>query len=208
MNFHLEVLRPAQQKVLRQLSPATSELQFYLGGGTALAIHFGHRHSIDLDFFTSEKLDPLGLFRELRHRRVSLQQEETESGTLRGIISGVSVSFMEYKYRMLRSPLEWAELGLRIAAPEDLAAMKLAAIVQRGSKKDFVDIYALIREGYALPEQLRMYQKKFQFSEIGHVIFALAYFDDANRERMPRMLWKADWKTIRAALQKTLDESV
>jgi len=208
MNFHAGVLRPAQTKVLRQLSPATSDLQFYLGGGTALAIHFGHRHSVDLDFFTSGKLDPLSLFRELGHRRIFLKQEETESGTLRGIVSGVPVSFMEYEYRMLRSPLEWAELGLRIAAPEDLAAMKLAAIVQRGSKKDFIDIYALIREGYALTELLRLYQEKFHFSEIGHVIIALAYFDDANRERLPKMIWKADWKTIRQTLQKRLDEFV
>jgi predicted nucleotidyltransferase component of viral defense system len=208
MNFHSEILAPAQNRVLRQLGPVAAGSAFYLGGGTALALHFGHRGSVDFDFFTSEELDPLLLSRLLGKQGVRMRQEETERGTLRGVVSGVQVSFMEFPYPMLKPPALWAEWGVKIAAPEDLAAMKLAAIADRGSKRDFIDLYALTHMGYTLPAMLELYQAKFRISNRAHVLYGLAYFDDANHQRTPRMLWKADWKTIRATLQKRLDELV
>jgi hypothetical protein len=79
--------------------------------------------------------------------------------------------------------------------------MKLSAIAQRGYKKDFVDLYALGMKSFSLKQMLRFYQRKFSLKDIGHVVFALTYFDDADKERMPVMAWRTQWKTIRATIQ-------
>ena len=92
-------------------------------------------------------------------------------------------------------------MGLDLASTQDLAAMKLSAIVQRGSKKDFIDIFALAKSGMALSEMLDAYQYKFKTREIGHVLYALTYFDDSDRELSPIMLWKVDWQTIKTSIR-------
>jgi hypothetical protein len=79
--------------------------------------------------------------------------------------------------------------------------MKLSAIAQRGHKKDFVDLYVLGTKSFSLKQMLSFYQKKFSLRDIGHVLFALSYFDDAEKERMPMMLWKIQWNTMKKAIQ-------
>jgi hypothetical protein len=86
--------------------------------------------------------------------------------------------------------------------------MKLSAIAQRGSKKDFVDIYALALSRRPLREMLRLYQEKYNVKDIAPVLYGLAYFDDADRERMPTMLWKVDWRAIRRSIRVSLKEIV
>jgi hypothetical protein len=78
--------------------------------------------------------------------------------------------------------------------------MKLSAIAQRGSRKDFVALYALGRSGLSLQDMLGWYRQKFDVEDIGHLLYALLYLDDADAERMPRMLWKADWKEIKRTI--------
>jgi hypothetical protein len=84
-----------------------------------------------------------------------------------------------------------------LASLEDLACMKLSAIAQRGARKDFCDIYALGKKAFSLSQMLGFYQKKFSISDIGSVLYGLVYFDDAESERMPRMLWDVTWREIR-----------
>ena len=117
--------------------------------------------------------------------------------------SGVRVSFLEYRYPLLE-PL--VELGdLRLAALEDIAAMKLAAVAQRGSKKDFVDIFALGRR-FGLAEMLGLYRAKYAVKDIGHVLIALAYFDDADRERMPTLLRRWNWSTMKSSIRRWISD--
>ena len=94
---------------------------------------------------------------------------------------------------MLDPIVLWPAYGCRLAGLRDLASMKLSAITQRGSTKDFVDLYALGETGQALPEMLSWYGEKFGVTDIGHVFYALAYSDDAESERMPRMIRKMSW---------------
>jgi len=180
-----------------------SQGQFYLGGGTALASRFGHRRSADLDWFTRERLaDPLRLAQEIRDEGVPFVTAQLEQGTLHGTVSGVRVSFLEYRYPLLTTAVLWPKFGCLIASPEDLACMKLSALAQRGSKKDFIDIYALGLELHSLPAMLRLYQQKYTIGDVGHVLYSLVYFDDADRERMPRMLWDTDWRVVKKTLRE------
>jgi hypothetical protein len=207
MKYYEEVLSVQQRQVLSQLGPLLTERQFYLAGGTALALHLGHRRSVDLGWFTPAQLaEPLRLAQELRDAGIPLVTDAVERGTLHGTVSGVRVTFLEYRYGLLAPLVPWPEYACQVAAVDDLACMKLAATAQRGSKKDFVDIYALGLRHCALPEMLRLYQQKYAVRDIGHVLYALVYFDDANRERMPEMLWDKDWQSIKKTIQEWVKE--
>lgn len=84
---------------------------------------------------------------------------------------------------------------------DDLACMKLSAVAQRGSKKDFIDVYAIGLRHAALDRMLQLYREKFSIQDIAHVLYGLSYFDDADRERTPRMLWDVDWRFVKATLR-------
>ncbi|MGQ9556145.1 MAG: nucleotidyl transferase AbiEii/AbiGii toxin family protein [Anaerolineae bacterium] len=202
VSFYPEALSAAQSDVLRQLGPVMTERRFYLGGGTAVAIHLGHRQSLDLDWFSSERLtDPLRLAHELRDEGISFSTAQVERGTLHGTVVSVRLSLFEYRYELLAPLVPWLEMGCNLASLDDLAAMKLAAVAQRGSKKDFLDIYALGLAYAPLGDMLRLYQRKYNVQDIGHVLYSLAYFADADKERSPKLLWKDDWRNVKRTIQ-------
>ncbi|HZZ79124.1 MAG TPA: nucleotidyl transferase AbiEii/AbiGii toxin family protein [Gemmataceae bacterium] len=204
MAWHLEVLGRRQQRVLARIGPLLSERGFYLAGGTAVALRLGHRHSVDFDWFITDGLaSPLGLAEELRGLDVPFETDEVAPGTLHGRVSGVNVSFLRYRYPMLTEPDTWRQT--RIAGRADLAAMKLSAIAQRGAKKDFVDIYGLGKRS-SLRQMLQWYQHKHGVQDMTHMLCSLAYFDDAERERMPTMFWQVTWPTIKDTIRKKLQK--
>jgi predicted nucleotidyltransferase component of viral defense system len=108
---------------------------------------------------------------------------------------------MGSKVSSLKPMLTWKEYNCPLASLADLACMKLAAIAQRGSKKDFVDIYALGQETFSLTNMLTFYRRKYDVQDIGHILYGLSYFDQAEKERTPRMIWNVDWKEIRKTIQ-------
>lgn len=203
MSFHLEILTERQQEVLRLLGPKVTEERFYLAGGTAIALLLGHRHSDDFDWFLDGDLaDPLVLARDIQDSGIPLATGHIARGTLYGTIRDVRVSFIEFRYRLLDPFVLWPELGCRLAGFKDLACMKLSAIAQRGARKDFIDLYALFREGLSLADMLDWYQEKFGVRELGHVLYSLVYFDDAEAEPMPRMIWNADWRQVKETVRE------
>ncbi len=139
------VLTSNQIKLLRELCPVVKE-RFFLAGGTAIALYFGHRLSIDLDFFSLQGFIPSNLLSKLTEKKIKILQLEKE--TLHLLIQNTKVSFLCFPYPLLE-PLKEIELfSCKIASAKDLAAMKLLAISQRGSKRDFIDLYAFLQEGF------------------------------------------------------------
>jgi predicted nucleotidyltransferase component of viral defense system len=205
MTWHPEILSRRQRHVLAQLGPSVTQNAFYLAGGTALALHLGHRRSVDLDWFTAEKIpDPLRLAQDLREDGVAFVTGQVAQGTLYGSVRGVRVSLMEYRYPLLADLRSWRRGEIRVAARADLAAMKLAAVAQRGAKKDFVDVYALGRRSFSLRRMLGWYKEKYTIQDIAHVLYSLAYFDDADTEQMPRLLWDMNWRNMKETLRRWL----
>jgi hypothetical protein len=181
--------------------------RFYLGGGTALALHLGHRRSVDFDWFTREYIaDPLHLARDLNDQDIAFVTGSIERGTLHGLVSGVQVSFLEYRYPLLQPLVTWPMFACMLASPADLACMKLSALAQRGAKKDFVDVYALGIAYCSLSDMLGWYQQKYAVTDLTHVLYSLAYFDDADRERMPRMFWDSNWRMIKKTIVQWLQD--
>jgi len=202
MTFYPEVMPATQQTMLRRLAAVASDRGLYLAGGTALAIQIGHRRSIDLDWFSPSAIDPMDLAADLRRGGLPIEVTDMEEGTLHGMAGGVKLSFLEYRYPDLVPPIDWADYGVRLAALEDLACMKLSAIGGRGSKKDFIDLFALGREGFTFEQMLMFYRQKYDVSDLGHTLFALTYFDDAEQDETPAMLWQVDWDEVKTAIER------
>lgn len=200
---HLEILPQTQQGVLAELGEVAHRGGFYLAGGTAVALHLGHRRSIDLDWFTEGELDdPQRYAAELRTDGVAWTTRQTAPGTLHGAVHGVKVSFLSYHYPLLAEPTTITGYACQMASLDDLACMKLAAVAQRGSKKDFVDVWALAEHGFHLEQMLVLYQQKYATEDISHVVTSLSYFDDADPEPMPYMLADIDWVDVKAELRR------
>lgn len=201
VTLHTGVLNRRQMSALRRLGPFLDSSPFYLAGGTALALQIGHRRSVDFDWFSEGPLaDPLRLAAEIADSGVPLEVDGVEKGTLHARTAGVRLSFFEYRYPLLRALVTTRQPGLRLASFEDIAAMKLAAVAQRGARKDFVDLFALGRK-MGLEEMLDLYRRKYGVNDVGHLLFALAYFDDAEGERMPVMLRRWAWPDVKRAIQ-------
>ena len=155
-----EILTGAQQTLLELLSRIPEIQSFYLAGRTGLALHLGHRRSRDFDFFRLKEFRPQDLVNQLREvGEIELLQEA--AGTLTVTLRGVPTSFFHYDYPLLR-PLHETPWTIGLADPDDIAAMKLAALAGRGSRKDFVDLYFHCREDGSLEEVFRLFREKYR----------------------------------------------
>lgn len=209
MKFYTQVLIATQFKLLKRLSPFMTQNGCYLGGGTAIALMLGHRKSVDLDWFSEKAIDnPDAWVARMNAAGVNLKEVDVSKGTLKAVSGGVRVSLFEYRYPMLRPLVQWKSISCNLASLDDLACMKLSTVVSRGPKKDFVDIYAMIRKHKPLPQMLRLFQKRFPEAEIFSVIRGLSYFDDAEKVRMPRMLWKVKWPQIKKYIQGEVEKTL
>jgi hypothetical protein len=192
------VLTATQQAVLERLSAVPVVHTFYLAGGTGLALHLGHRRSVDFDFFRQEQFDPNRLLAELGSLGPG-PVHQAQQDTLTVELRGVATSFFAYAPAPVRAlvPSPWA---FKIAAVEDIAAMKLGAIAGRGSRKDFIDLYCICRQRLPLAEALRVFDEKFRGVpyERYHLLKSLTYFDDAEAEPLPDMIASVPWKDVKA----------
>lgn len=201
MTFFPEVMPIEQQEMLRELAPIATERSFYLAGGTALAIQVGHRRSVDLNWFSTTALDPMDVAADLKDSGIPFAVGDIDEGTLHGTARGVKLSFHEYRYPPLVPPVEWPEYRVALAGLKDLACMKLSAVSGRGRKKDSIDIFALGREHFTLSQMLDLYGRKYEVSDLAHTVYALTYFDDAEEEETPEMLWQVEWDDVKRTIE-------
>jgi hypothetical protein len=206
--IHAEVLPEAQVACLQSLAPAATDLGFHLAGGTAVALQIGHRRSVDFDWFAPRFPGrPVDLRESLASRGIALEPAALADQTVHGWVGGVRVSFFEFRPPLLERLVEWPEVGCRLASCSDLAAMKLLAVAQRGSKKDFIDVHAL--SGHMpLARMLDCYQQRFAVEDTGRVLAGLCFFDDADAEPMPVMLVDRDWEAVKYDLRDMVRQRV
>lgn len=195
--LHEEVLSPETRSVFGCLGNQPSLASFYLAGGTAAALQLGHRLSIDLDLFTER---PWSWQRAMPALRAcgSVIADRQEEGTFVGSVNGVRVSLFHYPSVLLEEVVE-TPYGVPVASLLDIGCMKLIAAAQRGTRKDFIDLYYLGAVGYSVRELLASLPRKMPPVEINpvHILRSLAYFDDAEAEPDPIMLVDYDWCAVR-----------
>lgn len=174
-----------------------------LVGGTALALQLGHRFSIDLDFFGAMETPASVIAEELRNRDLDVTIKYDTRAVKVFFINGIKTDIVSYKYDWLTIPLETE--GVCMAQLPDIAAMKLAAITNRGTKKDFIDVYFLLQH-FSFQEMLEFYQQKYTDGSIFNVIRSLSYFADAEADPIPRMFHPIDWETIKSFIRKEIQQ--
>jgi predicted nucleotidyltransferase component of viral defense system len=197
MTLYWEATPPSVQETLRRLSRALTGSDFYLAGGTALALQFGHRMSIDLDVFSPSLTDADELASRLGSELRGLEVTSTAKRTVEATLAGVPISLFGYTYPLV-APLVTPEPGLLpLASIDDIAAMKLAAIASRGSRKDFVDLWLILHQVRSVEQCLDAFARKFATRDLGHVVRSLTYFDDAEGEPPLRLLIDVTWQQVR-----------
>ncbi|MDY0078521.1 MAG: nucleotidyl transferase AbiEii/AbiGii toxin family protein [Bacteroidales bacterium] len=191
--LHLSTINTSTLELLKALmkQPAFSGLR--LAGGTALALQIGHRKSFDIDLFGIIDFDSL-IIQELFAEFDVVKTIKRSKNINIFIINDVKVDFVNYSYPWLSESL--VKDNIRMAAIEDIAAMKLAAVTGRGSKKDFVDIYFLFQY-FSLEELINMYSTKYPDGSIFLVLKSLTYFADAENEGDLNMLINTSWQTVK-----------
>jgi hypothetical protein len=196
--MHVETIDTLSLKNLKLLQKENLLNDFYLAGGTAVALHLGHRISYDLDFFNPKTFDGL-LLKRIISNLGNYKDTFSNENNMIGIFNGTRLSFIYYKSEMTGEFLNFA--GIKIAAIEDLIAMKIEAISQRGKKRDFIDLFAMMKNSaMTLSDVMSLYRKKykgFNINEI-HVLKSFIFFADAEKDQMPELKLPIQWTEVKS----------
>ena len=186
-------------ELLRGLQQLKSLTDTRLVGGTALALQYGHRISIDLDFFMfNTNQDFISIISEIKNAGYKIDIRKQTSKILIAMINDIKVDIVNYPYPWIDSILY--EDNIIMATDKDIAAMKLSAITNRGTKKDFIDLYFLLKK-YTLEELLTFYSLKYNDSSTFMVLKSLTWFEDAEIEAAPRILDQSfNWETAKSTI--------
>ena len=201
---HREALAPAAQVALPALAARSWAPDFYLAGSAALALYTGHRPVRDLDLMSgTARLVPAerrDLLADLFAFDPATRVETARDGYLYARLEGeVALRFFYYPYPLVDPVEELA--GLAVASAVDLGLMKLAAIISRGTRRDFVDLYLLCRE---LPIATLLARAEEKFGHVGDfALQALKGLSDLSQiegEPMPALALTLDWRAVEAWL--------
>ena len=191
----IQTIQPDTLELLKRLASQPELAQTRLVGGTALALQYGHRQSIDLDFFGALPEDKDELI-DMAKRIGDVTVTNKSKIIVQTIIDQVKVDFVDYsRYAWIDKPVHGD--GFVLASDKDIAAMKVNAIIGRGTRKDFIDLYVLLQH-YSLSEIMDFYKQKYpEFSEY-RALLSMTYFDDAEMQDMPKMFIDTPWDTMKS----------
>lgn len=192
-----KAVQSATLALLKKLVGVEELSSFALGGGTNLALRYGHRVSFDLDFFTNTEFDKSQLFQVITKTFPSAELLFEQNQTMLFVINDVRVDFVLYPFPWFL-PFEERE-GTRLISEKDIIPMKLQAVSNRNSKKDYWDI-ALLLGKYPLKEMIRIFKKKFPQVDEGYIIHSLTDFEEAGNQFDPDSLNSITWEEVKRIL--------
>lgn len=178
-------------RILDQLMKVEAFTDLRLVGGTSLALQIGHRQSVDIDLFGSINFEAEEENIDI-HENLEYLKKSKNINILS--INHVKVDIVNYRYPWIAELVK--EENYRLASLEDIGAMKLNAITGRGTKKDFVDIFYLLKI-FPISDLFNFYLKKFDDGNLFLVKKSLAYFEDAEAQPMPVMTENIEWREIK-----------
>lgn len=187
---------PAQKSLAVLGKSSCLPPQTYLAGGSGLALYLGHRISVDFDFFTPQHFNQEVLAATLSQCG-QFKTTSINPDTLLGVFDETKFSIFRYQYPLL-FPTNDCQ-GIQVADKRDIAAMKIAALMDRGTKKDFIDLYFLAKDGITLTDSLKLYDKKYGSlaSNAYSILKSFTYFVDAEESEMPVMILPVTWETVK-----------
>ncbi len=196
---HWEAVPPLLRDLLAEIGQMPFASRFYLAGGSALALRLGHRVSVDLDFFSGvdevdddSRAEIVAAFKQ--HRAIEVL--ENVFGNLLIEVGDTHVGFFSYGYSLLEPPA--AVLDVRLAGLLDIGLMKLDALISRGARKDFYDLY-FIAQQIPLEEMLHQGPVKYPYARDYEMmaLTSLTYFENADQQMAIESFPPTDWETVR-----------
>jgi hypothetical protein len=177
LNMHSEIFSKTQNDLLPFMKKY--KRNYYLVGGTAIALHIGHRYSIDFDMFTAEKINSTSIKKDISVSGFSSSIIKSLPDQIHFIVNGVKLTFFEYPFS-IESKMEY-ENYFRLPDLLTLAAMKAFALGGRGKWKDYVDLYFLLKQFYSI-EEIAAKAKEIFIDGFNPILFRkqLCYFQDIN----------------------------
>ena len=188
-----QAVKPELLELLEKLMLVDEFTNLNLVGDAALALYEGHRLSVDIDMFGRSDINPDKFTDLLKGKGETIILSQSPK-ILIFSINGIKVDFVDYNFELLE-PLTIIE-GIRLVSKKDIAAMKLNAIAGRGSKKDFIDVFQLLKE-FTLTEMLTFYSQKYPNGSEFMVLKSMLYFDDAENEPDPLMILPISWEEVK-----------
>ena len=191
--LHYETIEPSTLELLKglMLEPLLKETR--LVGGTALALQLGHRSSINLDLFGHFDCDDIQL-RTMLATHGQLQVINCTANVKMFTINDIKVDVVNYDSPWIDDMVR--DEGIRLASVSEIAAMKIRAVIGRGTRKDFVDLYFLLQQ-YSLHQLMDLFHEKYPDVNDFIAIRSLTYFDDAEQIPMPLMRNATSWETMK-----------
>jgi len=193
-------VKPELLELLNAVMNVSNFDSFVLVSGTSLALQYGHRDSIDLDFFGNQPIDE-DLFLSKLSLFGCVQLIKKSDNVLICTVNDIKVDLVSYPYTWIGPVIHVNKL--RLASDRDIAAMKLNAIAGRGSKKDFIDLYFILQR-FSLNEVINFYNEKYPDGSIFMVLKSLSYFEDADLELSPKMYIDVQWDEIKVFISEQL----
>lgn len=207
MRLHPEVLVPSQRTLLSSSAELSRSWGAYLAGGAAAALQLGHRRSVDFDWFTPNTLPPSQILKDLESLKLPIDVRQNNEGTFLAQVGGVDFSVFRYRYGLVGKPVEFE--GCQLASLEDIAAMKMTAIVQRAVKRDYVDLHVFFAVGkLSLAQVVTTMEEKFPGLDLSMALRAMTYFKDVENQPMPVMLAKISWDDVKSGLVRVTEREL
>lgn len=196
--LHWNTITPVMRNIMTTFSTSPLAKEFYLAGGTALALQVGHRLSVDLDFFSPTQSDIPALTEALRSALKDHTPVLSDSswGNLVFLADNVRVGFYGYGYPLVSPLLKTGTVEL--ASVEDIGLMKMDALLARASRKDFLDLYVIcqsmtLRDLFALAPQKYPSVRDFEAQVTRHMV----YFERAEQEKPMPLIEAVEWETVK-----------
>jgi predicted nucleotidyltransferase component of viral defense system len=202
--LHFEAIEPITLSILKELMALPSMNSFALAGGTALALKYGHRQSVDLDLFSHNYLDQSNIRDELIDQFGSqlLFEEGHKKWALFCFIRDVKVDIIHYPHHLIDSIQDFE--GLRLYSDKDISAMKIQAILGRAQKKDFYDLYELLQH-HSLEDIVDWHKAKYPNQMLAISIpNALTYFPEAENSETPFSLKGQNWNQVKEGISRAV----
>jgi Nucleotidyl transferase AbiEii toxin, Type IV TA system len=181
------IVAPQTFQLIQELQSIPELKEFYLVGGTSLALQLGHRNSVDIDLFVQHDFDDNEII-ELIKSKYPIQEIFRRQNTIICLINNIKTDFIKHDYPFINQPVQ--EDGITFFGKEDIAAMKLHAIIQSGKRlKDFIDIYFLLQH-FSMQQLIDFFTQKYSYSNPMIAMKAVTFLDEIDENMDPPKLVK------------------
>ena len=194
--LHYNTVDQRTLELIKEIQSLQGFQNLRLVGGTALALQIGHRISVDIDFFGNMNLNNLSIVDKLK-KLGNLKTIRNSEKVHVFLLDNIKIDIVNYDYPWISEIV--SEEKINLAGLPDIAAMKISAITNRGTKKDFINLYFLLKK-YSLEKIINYYLEKYDDATLLLTLKSLTYFNDADNEPMPKMLENTSWEKIKKTI--------